>query len=59
MYVTPWLMCAFTALPLWDGVMAIWDMMMLKGRSAPITAPPTPITAHTSARSLQPCKTML
>lgn len=31
MYVTPWFMCAFTALPLWDTVMCIWDMMMLQG----------------------------
>eukprot|EP00911_Craspedida_sp_UC1_P001912 UC1_evm1s1469 len=31
MYVTPWFMCAFTSLPLWDGVLAMWDMFMLKG----------------------------
>eukprot|EP01147_Barroeca_monosierra_P009407 gene9407-1652_t len=31
MYVTQWYMCAFTSLPLWDTVLSIWDMMMLKG----------------------------
>ncbi|EGD72297.1 hypothetical protein PTSG_00316 [Salpingoeca rosetta] len=31
MYVTQWFMCAFTSLPLWDTVLAIWDLLMFKG----------------------------
>ena len=34
MFVTPWFMCAFTALPLWDTTLAIWDMLFWTGRKA-------------------------
>jgi hypothetical protein len=34
MYVTPWFMCAFTALPLWDSTLAIWDMILWTDRKA-------------------------
>eukprot|EP00040_Diaphanoeca_grandis_P043805 m.10316 g.10316 ORF g.10316 m.10316 type:complete len:638 (-) comp8245_c0_seq1:227-2140(-) len=48
MYVTPWLMCAFTALPLWDTVLAIWDMMLFKGT---ISLTRTALTVMTSCKS--------
>ena len=34
MFVTPWFMCAFTALPLWDTTLAIWDLLFWTGRKA-------------------------
>lgn len=31
MYVPQWFMCAFTALPLWDTTLAVWDLLLLAG----------------------------
>ncbi|MBN3291054.1 TB10C protein, partial [Polypterus senegalus] len=37
-FVTPWFLTLFTSLPCWDTVLAIWDLIMLKGISAVFSA---------------------
>lgn len=34
MYITQWFMCLFTALPLWDTTLAVWDLLLWEGHRA-------------------------